>query len=179
MRKVTIVVLAGFFPVLVNTSRGLQAADPVALDRMRVLNASWMETFLHVRLPYALPFIAITEKAFTRLVNEQYAVLQRSIAAHEHLEQIVLSERGLEAVVTALATLVGGAALVFDARGHLRTLEEIERDLIQLAIEIYAGHMSEVARRLGIGRSTLYRKLENLGLAERSHTERKEPAEAY
>jgi len=55
--KVTIVVLAGFFPVLVNTSRGLQAADPVALDRMRVLNASWLEVFLHVRLPYAVPFI--------------------------------------------------------------------------------------------------------------------------
>ncbi len=53
---------------------------------------------------------------------------------------------------------------VLDARGHLRTLEEIERDLIQLAIEIYAGHMSEVARRLGIGRSTLYRKVREQGL---------------
>jgi DNA-binding NtrC family response regulator len=55
---------------------------------------------------------------------------------------------------------------ILDARGHLRTLEEIERDLIQLAIEIYAGHMSEVARRLGIGRSTLYRKVREQGLEE-------------
>jgi DNA-binding NtrC family response regulator len=53
---------------------------------------------------------------------------------------------------------------VLDERGHLRTLEEIERDLIQLAISIYAGHMSEVARRLGIGRSTLYRKVREQGL---------------
>ena len=53
---------------------------------------------------------------------------------------------------------------VLDDRGHLRTLEDIERDLIQLAIEIYAGHMSEVARRLGIGRSTLYRKVREQGL---------------
>lgn len=53
---------------------------------------------------------------------------------------------------------------ILDGRGHLRTLEEIERDLIQLAIEIYAGHMSEVARRLGIGRSTLYRKVREQGL---------------
>ena len=60
--KVTIVVLAGFFPVLVNTSRGLQAADPVALDRMRVLNANWLETFLHVRLPYAVPFIVSAQE---------------------------------------------------------------------------------------------------------------------
>jgi DNA-binding NtrC family response regulator len=53
---------------------------------------------------------------------------------------------------------------ILDGRGHLRTLEEIERDLIQLAIGIYAGHMSEVARRLGIGRSTLYRKVREQGL---------------
>jgi DNA-binding NtrC family response regulator len=53
---------------------------------------------------------------------------------------------------------------ILDDRGHLRTLEDIERDLIQLAIEIYAGHMSEVARRLGIGRSTLYRKVREQGL---------------
>ena len=53
---------------------------------------------------------------------------------------------------------------ILDDRGHLRTLEEIERDLIQHAIEIYSGHMSEVARRLGIGRSTLYRKVREQGL---------------
>jgi DNA-binding NtrC family response regulator len=43
-------------------------------------------------------------------------------------------------------------------------LEEIERDLIQHAIDVYAGHMSEVARRLGIGRSTLYRKVREQGI---------------
>jgi DNA-binding NtrC family response regulator len=53
---------------------------------------------------------------------------------------------------------------ILDQHGHLRTLEDIERDLIQLAIEIYSGHMSEVARRLGIGRSTLYRKVREQGL---------------
>jgi DNA-binding NtrC family response regulator len=53
---------------------------------------------------------------------------------------------------------------ILDDRGHLRTLEEIERDLIQHAIEVYAGHMSEIARRLGIGRSTLYRKVREQGL---------------
>jgi len=48
---------------------------------------------------------------------------------------------------------------IMDRDGHLRSLEEIERDLIEFAIETYSGHMSEVARRLGIGRSTLYRKV--------------------
>ena len=51
-----------------------------------------------------------------------------------------------------------------DAAGHMRKLEEIEAELIRMAIARYDGRMSEVARRLGIGRSTLYRKLKELGL---------------
>jgi DNA-binding NtrC family response regulator len=53
---------------------------------------------------------------------------------------------------------------ILDEAGHLRKLEDIERDLIEHAISVYAGHMSEVARRLGIGRSTLYRKVRDCGL---------------
>jgi DNA-binding NtrC family response regulator len=53
-----------------------------------------------------------------------------------------------------------------DIAGHMRKLEEIETDVIRMAISRYDGHMSEVARRLGIGRSTLYRKLKDLGLEE-------------
>ncbi|MEZ5710754.1 MAG: sigma-54 dependent transcriptional regulator [Blastomonas sp.] len=48
--------------------------------------------------------------------------------------------------------------------GNLRPLEEIEADVIRLAIGHYRGRMTEVARRLGIGRSTLYRKLSELGI---------------
>ena len=55
---------------------------------------------------------------------------------------------------------------MFDEKGHVRPLEVIERDLIVFAISHYAGHMSEVARRLGIGRSTLYRKLREYGIDE-------------
>ena len=70
-------------------------------------------------VPYELPFIAITEKAFSRLVNEQYAVLRRALSAHERLERIVLSERGLDGVAGELASLIGGPALIFDGRGEL------------------------------------------------------------
>ncbi len=70
-------------------------------------------------VPYDLPFIAITEKAFTHLVNEHYAVLQRALSAHERLERIVLSERGLDGVANALSSMIGGAALILDARGEV------------------------------------------------------------
>lgn len=57
-----------------------------------------------------------------------------------------------------------GAITVFDDEGHIRPLEEIEADLIRLAIGHYRGRMTEVAKRLGIGRSTLYRKLGEIGI---------------
>jgi DNA-binding NtrC family response regulator len=57
-----------------------------------------------------------------------------------------------------------GPVDIMDEQGHLRSLENIERDLIEFAIENYAGRMSEVARRLGVGRSTLYRKVREYDL---------------
>lgn len=51
-----------------------------------------------------------------------------------------------------------------DSEGNLLPLAEIERDLIAFAIEHNAGRMAQVARQLGIGRSTLYRKLKEYGL---------------
>ena len=56
------------------------------------------------------------------------------------------------------------AVTLFTSDGHLRLLEDIEADIIRLAIGHYRGRMTEVARRLGIGRSTLYRKLGDLGI---------------
>lgn len=59
-----------------------------------------------------------------------------------------------------------GIAVTDDA-GNVRKLEDIEAEMIRLAIDKYKGHMTEVARRLGIGRSTLYRKVRDLGLEVR------------
>jgi DNA-binding NtrC family response regulator len=58
-----------------------------------------------------------------------------------------------------------GVPVVTDG-GHIRKLEDVEADMIRLALHRYRGQMSEVARKLGIGRSTLYRKMKDLGLEE-------------
>ncbi|QTL02747.1 response regulator [Aquabacter sp. L1I39] len=52
-----------------------------------------------------------------------------------------------------------------DRQGHVRALVQIEAEAIRAAVSLYGGRMSEVARRLGIGRSTLYRRMAALGLA--------------
>jgi len=64
-------------------------------------------------------------------------------------------------------TAAGGAGsslCLVDGRGEVRPLEDIETEVIRFALAHYRGQMSEVARRLKIGRSTLYRKLDALGL---------------
>ncbi|WP_067218656.1 sigma-54-dependent transcriptional regulator [Stappia indica] len=64
----------------------------------------------------------------------------------------------------------GGPATPFgymrslDDHGHVRKLEDVEAEMIRTAIDHYGGRMTEVARRLSIGRSTLYRKLKDYGL---------------
>ena len=54
----------------------------------------------------------------------------------------------------------------FDENGDVRPLAEVEAAMIRLALERYAGRMTLVARKLGIGRSTLYRKLKDLGISD-------------
>ncbi len=70
-----------------------------------------------------------------------------------------------EMTKTSADAAMGGPQLTLHRPdGHLRTMEELEADIIRLAIGHYRGRMTEVARRLGIGRSTLYRKLGELGI---------------
>ena len=64
----------------------------------------------------------------------------------------------------AVNTHDGVGVQLYTEDGNLRPLEDIEADVIRLAIGHYRGRMTEVARRLGIGRSTLYRKLSDLGI---------------
>ncbi len=116
-----------------------------------LVEAAAARDFPLFEVPYEVPFIALTEQAFTRLVNEQYALLQRSIAAQERLQRIVLSERGLDAIAGALAGLVGGAALVFDGRGELQALRTFHRDVDEDVVRALGDELRDRARR-GDGR---------------------------
>ena len=113
-------------------------------------------------VPYEVPFIAVTEAAFTQLVNEQYAVLRRALAAHERLERVVLSERGLDALAGTLATLIGAAVLVFDARGEPLVQRAFRRTLEP---EEVAALQTELVERRRLGRAFLP---SHPGLADRS-----------
>lgn len=56
----------------------------------------------------------------------------------------------------------GDALRIVSPSGALRTLREVEEEMIRAALDRHDGHMSNVARELGIGRSTLYRKVREM-----------------
>ena len=76
-----------------------------------------------------------------------------------------LFDLGSATISPPAATTPMSALDLLDDNGEVRPLEHIEADAIRFAIAHYRGQMSEVARRLRIGRSTLYRKLDSLGLS--------------
>jgi purine catabolism regulator len=99
-------------------------------------------------VPYEMPFIAITEKAFGRLINEQYENLQRGIAIHRRLEQLVLEERGLEEVTRALAVAIGGSIAVLSRSGEVMASGEFRRRLAKSGL---AAIRDEILERSAAG----------------------------
>jgi DNA-binding NtrC family response regulator len=106
------------------------------------------------QLPAAMPSLDSPSLAAGNLAAPSLVV--PSLAAPAHTDSPVADS--LPAALYAKLALL-------DATGDIRPLEEIEGEVIRFAIAHYRGQMSEVARRLQIGRSTLYRKLDSLGLA--------------
>src|SRR5882724_1847313 len=91
-----------------------------------------------------------------------------SVAADPHSEPLSVSPAlhptapamisGSEIPIAPLPA--NGTLAMLTGTGEVRPLEEMEHEIIRFAISHYRGQMSEVARRLKIGRSTLYRKLD-------------------
>ncbi|MEJ7875767.1 MAG: PucR family transcriptional regulator ligand-binding domain-containing protein, partial [Solirubrobacterales bacterium] len=99
-------------------------------------------------VPYEMPFIAITEQAATRLINEQYDTLTRTSKVHEQLERLVIDGGGIDEITASIAGAVGGSALVFDAfprqvARHPATGRPRADDVVRIA--------EELAGRVGSG----------------------------
>ncbi len=83
---------------------------------------------------------------------------------------VMLGESASSPATIHVPAADGKAAIGISAlsdTGDIRSLEAVEADMIRLAFGRYRGRMTEIARRLGIGRSTLYRKMREIGLEAR------------
>ena len=104
----------------------------------------------------------------TELMPEDFPQIHSQSSRIE--EALTLSEPDREYMLDAglppvAETLMPEDALpLLTAHGEMRLMVDIEEEVIRRAIQHYDGQMSEVARKLGIGRSTLYRKLKEFGI---------------
>ncbi|MCI5074685.1 sigma-54 dependent transcriptional regulator [Oricola sp.] len=96
--------------------------------------------------------------------------LSASTAPGEETTRPTVDAPGIASTSGEHADFFGEADMLrmLDETGNMRPLEDIEAEAIAFAIDHYGGQMSEVARRLGIGRSTLYRKLKEYNLSQAS-----------
>jgi DNA-binding NtrC family response regulator len=94
---------------------------------------------------------------------------QAPVAPDTASEPLIVSSPAIQASAPAMVSgneipiaplSATGTLSMLSASGEVRALEEMENEIIRFAISHYRGQMSEVARRLKIGRSTLYRKLD-------------------
>lgn len=111
--------------------------------------------------------LELTETDFPQILAQlpDFAVetVQRP-AGERHLRLIESLSPPLQAVGAEPPDPRQDVILSIDDSGEVRTLADVEEELIRFALKFYGGQMSRVARRLGIGRSTLYRKLKDYGI---------------
>lgn len=86
--KIVMVVLVSFFPVVVSTMAGLTATPADLRELARSLSASWWQTFVKVRLAWALPQVFVGLKVATPL-----AIIGAVIG------EVVNPDRGLGSVI--------------------------------------------------------------------------------
>ena len=82
-----------------------------------LINAAEQAGFPLFEVPYPVPFIAITEAVFTRIVAEQYDTLQRAVDAEHVLTRAVMEGSGTEGIARSLADVTKGWALLLDLHG--------------------------------------------------------------
>lgn len=78
------------------------------------------------------------------------------------LPVVSMPEKADEAQAVPEASQANGVLRCVDTKGNVKRLQDVEQEMIRYALERYSGHMSAVARHLGIGRSTLYRKISSM-----------------
>ena len=82
-----------------------------------LISAAETAGFPLFEVPYPVPFIAITEAIFTRILAEQYDTLHRAVDAEHVLTRSVLEGKGVDGIAGSLADVTRGWALLLDLHG--------------------------------------------------------------
>ena len=122
--KVIICALLVFFPMLVNTVIGMRNIPPELRDLMRSLEATSLQTFLHLELPAAMP-IVIGGLKVSATLSVIGAVVGEFVSASEGLGYLISFGRGTydtPLVIAAVFTLTALALVLYGIASLLEAL---------------------------------------------------------
>ena len=143
--------------------KNLKGVSPAAMSMLQAY--SWPG---NVRQLENSVFRSVVMCEGTELLPEDFPQIHSQSSRIE--QALTLSEPDREYMLDTTVPTIAEQTMAEDAlplltpQGDMRQMIEIEEEVIRRAILHYDGQMSEVARKLGIGRSTLYRKLKEFGI---------------
>ncbi|HXQ68232.1 MAG TPA: ABC transporter permease [Alphaproteobacteria bacterium] len=91
--RMIVAATVAFFPILINTATGLEAADAELLDLTRSFDAGRLKVFWKVRLPWALPYLFSSLKVAITLAVIG-AVVAEFVGADKGLGYLILTSAG-------------------------------------------------------------------------------------
>lgn len=160
-RRSDIALLTTHFIKIIAKSEGMKA-KPFSPETLQLLrNYTWPG---NIRQLQNAVFRAVVLSEGAEITPDDFPQILSDSASTAYDNRADGGTSGLETPTADDSDQVGGGLALFAQTGHIKTLEHLERDILSKAIAHYDGKLSEVARRLNIGRSTLYRKMEQYGL---------------
>ena len=131
---------------------------PPLRDRREDIASMAMHFLKRQVLRYRRPVDGFDESAMAALLAHAWPGNVRELEHAVERGVLVTRERRVGAQDLGLRAASGAAAL------DQLTLDEVERVLIQKALDRYGGNVSDAAKALGLSRSALYRRLERHAL---------------
>jgi len=104
----------------------------------------------------------LAQHAWPGNIRELRNVLERAALLSDDL---VLDAAEIRAAIGTFSPVARGAVETVEGETFAAARERFDRQVIAAALKACAGNVVDAAQRLGLGRSTLYKKMVALGLA--------------
>ncbi len=111
LSKMMVVAVLVFFPIMINTVRGLTLVDAAALELMRSYAASERAVFAKVRIPNALPYFFTALKVSATLSLIGAIVAEYFGGARSVLGQFIITEAAFFRFANAWAAIIVASAV--------------------------------------------------------------------
>jgi NitT/TauT family transport system permease protein len=122
--NVTIAILVAFFPVVLNTTTGLDAVDEDLLDLVRYLHASKLQVFLKIRIPMSLPYV-LSGLKISATLSVVGAIVGEFVASSEGLGFLIKDSQAMMNTPPMFASLILISAIGLGLFASIAVVERV------------------------------------------------------